>query len=421
VQRPMAFLVYKPWDTTMVFLCSGGNMIISDKIQKLIANQEGWTRRMFEEGLMIKKQYGEENVYDFSLGNPDTEPPEEVHKMLVETLSNPLKGMHRYMSNNGYEDVREEIATYLRKLHGVPFTANHIFMTVGCAGGLNILLKSMLSKGNEVIVPSPFFWEFKNYIENHGGAMRLVQTKKDFQLDIEKIEKAVTKKTKAILLNSPNNPTGAVYTEESIKELIGILNTKKAQGQDIYIICDDAYKKLVYDGFRLPNLFELYDLVYAVTSHSKDLALPGERIGYVAISPRIEKYELMVSALMISMRTLGFVNAPALFQRIAGKFQRSSVNIGEYAKKRDLLYEILMEGGFECVKPMGAFYMFPKSPISDELEFIRTLQQEERIMVVPGRGFGRKGYFRIAYCVPMETIQKSREGFIRIGKRYTKR
>jgi aspartate aminotransferase len=396
-------------------------MIISDKIQKLIANQEGWTRRMFEEGLRIKKQYGEENVYDFSLGNPDTEPPEEVQKTLVETLSNPVKGMHRYMSNNGYEDVREEIATYLREQHGVPFTANHIFMTVGCAGGLNILLKSMLSKGNEVIVPSPFFWEFKNYIENHGGVMRLVQTKKDFQLDIEKIEKVITKKTKAILLNSPNNPTGAVYTEESVKGLIGLLNAKRAQGQDIYIICDDAYKKLVYDGLRLPNLFGLYDLVYAVTSHSKDLALPGERIGYVAISPRVPDYELMVSGLMISMRTLGFVNAPALFQRIAGKFQRTSVNIGDYARKRDVLYEILMEAGFECVKPAGAFYMFPKSPIPDELEFIRTLQQEERIMVVPGRGFGRKGYFRIAYCVPMETIQKSREGFIRIGKRYKKR
>ena len=396
-------------------------MIISNKIQKLIANQEGWTRRMFEEGIKIKKMYGEEKVYDFSLGNPDTEPPEEVQKTLVETLSNPVKGMHRYMSNNGYEDVREEIAIYLGEQHGVPFTANHIFMTVGCAGGLNILFKSMLSKGDEVIVPSPFFWEFKNYIENHGGAMRLAQTKKDFQLDIEKIEKAITKKTKAVLLNSPNNPTGAVYSEESMKGLVGLLNTKRAQGQDIYIICDDAYKKLVYDGFQLPNLFALYDLVYAVTSHSKDLALPGERIGYVAISPRIPDYELMVSGLMISMRTLGFVNAPALFQRIVGKFQRSSVNIGEYAKKRDVLYEILMEAGFECVKPMGAFYLFPKSPVPDELEFVRTLQQEERIMVVPGRGFGRKGYFRIAYCVPMEMILKSREGFIRIRKRYMKR
>ena len=393
-------------------------MIISDKIQKLIANQEGWTRRMFEEGLRIKKEYGEENVYDFSLGNPDTEPPDEVQKTLIETLSNPVKGMHRYMSNNGYEDVREEIALYLGEQYGLPFTANHIFMTVGCAGGLNILLKSMLSKGDEVIVPSPFFWEFKNYIENHGGKTRFVQTKKDFQLDIGKIEKAITQKTKAILLNSPNNPTGAVYTEESVRELIELLNTKRAQGQDIYIICDDAYKKIVYDGFQLPNLFALYDLVYAVTSHSKDLALPGERIGYVAISPRIEGYQLMVSALMISMRTLGFVNAPGLFQRIAGKFQRSSVDIAEYQKKRDFLYNTLMEAGFECVKPVGAFYMFPKSPIADEVEFVRSLQQEEQIMVVPGRGFGRKGYFRIAYCVPMETLQKSVAGFMRTGKRY---
>lgn len=393
-------------------------MIISNKIQKLISNQEGWTRRMFEEGIRIKKEYGEENVYDFSLGNPDTEPPGEIIRTLIETLSDPAKGMHRYMSNNGYEDVREEIAAYLCEQYGLPFTGNHVFMTVGCAGGLNILLKSMLSKGDEVIVPSPFFWEFKNYIENHGGKTRFVQTKKNFQLDIDKIEKVITKKTKAILLNSPNNPTGAVYTEASVKGLIELLNKKRAQGQDIYIICDDAYRKIVYDGFQLPNLFALYDLVYAVTSHSKDLALPGERIGYVAISPRIEGYQLMVSALMISMRTLGFVNAPGLFQRIAGKFQRTSVNIAEYQKKRDFLYNTLMESGFECEKPVGAFYMFPKSPIADEVEFVRSLQQEEQIMVVPGRGFGRKGYFRIAYCVPMETLEKGAEGFMRTGKRY---
>ncbi|HEX2965045.1 MAG TPA: pyridoxal phosphate-dependent aminotransferase [Syntrophorhabdaceae bacterium] len=396
-------------------------MVISNRIQKLIANQEGWTRRMFEEGLKIKKLYGEENVYDFSLGNPDTEPPKEVQKTLYEMLRHPTKGMHRYMSNNGYEDVRKNIADYLSSLHGLNFTGNHIFMTVGCAGGLNIVLKSMLSSGDEVIVPSPFFWEFKNYIENHGGVMRLVQTRKDFQLDIDKIEKAINRKTRAILLNSPNNPTGAVYTEESIRGLVDVLKKKRSHGQEIYIICDDAYKKIVYDGFHLPSVFQLYDLVYAVTSHSKDLALPGERIGYVAISPRIPGYEMMVSALMISMRTLGFVNAPAILQRIAGKFQNSSVNIAEYAKKRDLLYEILMEAGFECVKPMGAFYMFPKSPVPDELEFVRELQRKERIMVVPGRGFGKKGYFRIAYCVPIETIVKSREGFMRIAKRYKMR
>lgn len=393
-------------------------MIISKKMQKLIADQEGWTRRMFEEGIKIKKMFGAEKVYDFSLGNPDTEPPEELQKTLVEILSHPEKGMHRYMPNNGYETVREEIADYLRETYGLPFTLNHVFMTVGCAGGLNILLKSMLNRGDEVIVPSPFFWEFKNYIENYGGKIRLVPTRMDFQLDIEEIGKALSLKTKAILLNSPNNPTGAVYTEETLRSLTDLLNEKRAKGQDIYLICDDAYRKLVYDGIKPPHLFNLYGLVFSITSHSKDLSLAGERIGYIAISPNIQEHEQVVSALMISMRALGFVNAPALFQRVAGKFQRSSVDIGEYEKKRDTLYEILIEAGFECVKPMGAFYMFPKSPILDELEFVRTLQQEERIMVVPGRGFGKKGYFRIAYCVPMETILKSREGFLRIGKQY---
>lgn len=396
-------------------------MIVSKKLHKLIADQEGWTRRMFEEGIKIKKLYGEDNVYDFSLGNPDTEPPQDLQKTLAETLLHPQKGMHRYMTNSGYEDVRSEIAEYLRELYELPFNASQVFMTTGCAGGLNILLKSMLNKGDEVLVPSPFFWEFKNYIENYGGTMKLVRSKEDFQLDIDKIERAITAKTKVVLLNSPNNPTGVVYNEKSLKDLAGLLKQKRQEGQEIYIIADDAYRKIVYNGTKLPNLFKLYDLVMAVTSHSKDLALPGERIGYIAISPRIKEYELMVSALMISIRVLGFVNAPALFQRAVGKFQRTSVSIEDYQKKRDTLYEILMEAGFECVKPMGAFYMFPKSPIPDELEFVRALQQEERVMVVPGRGFGKKGYFRIAYCVPLETILKSRDGFVRIGKKFIKR
>jgi len=396
-------------------------MIISKKLHKLIADQEGWTRRMFEEGIKIKKQYGEDNVYDFSLGNPDIEPPKDLQKTLAETLLHPRKGMHRYMTNSGYEEVRSEIAEYLRELYGLSFNPSQVFMTTGCAGGLNILLKSMLNRGDEVIVPSPFFWEFKNYIENYGGIMKLVMSKEDFQLDIDRIERAITKKTKVVLLNSPNNPTGAVYNEKGLKDLAGLLRQKRKEGQEIYIVADDAYRKIVYNGAKLPNLFKLYDLVMAVTSHSKDLALPGERIGYIAISPRIKGYELMVSALMISMRALGFVNAPALFQRAVGKFQRTSVSIDDYQKKRDTLYEILMEAGFECVKPMGAFYMFPKSPVPDELEFVRTLQQEERIMVVPGRGFGKKGYFRIAYCVPLATILKSRDGFIRIGKKFIKR
>ncbi len=396
-------------------------MIVSRQIQKLIADQEGWTRRMFEEGLKIKRLYGEENVYDFSLGNPDTEPPSELQRTLAESLLHPSKGMHRYMTNSGYEEVRRDVAGYLQELYGLPFTEAHVFMTNGSAGGLNILLKSMLDRGDEIVVPTPFFWEFKNYVNNHGGKLITVGSKDDFQLDVDRIAAAITRKTKAVLLNSPNNPTGAVYSERSIGDLTALLNRKRGEGQDIYLISDDAYRKLVYDGTTLPNIFAGYDLVFSMNSHSKDLALPGERIGYIAISPRIPDFDILVSGLMITMRTLGFVNAPALFQRVVSKFQRTSVDIGEYQRKRDVLYDALMEGGFECVKPTGAFYMFPRSPQADELSFVRALQQEERIMVVPGRGFGKKGYFRIAYCVPMETLLKSRDGFIRMGKRFKKR
>ncbi|MDD3844908.1 MAG: pyridoxal phosphate-dependent aminotransferase [Syntrophorhabdaceae bacterium] len=396
-------------------------MIVSQQIQKLIADQEGWTRRMFEEGLKIKKLYGEENVYDFSLGNPDTEPPRELQKMIAETLLDPPKGMHRYMTNSGYEEVRQEIAGYLEETYGLPFAASHVFMTNGSAGGLNILLKSMLNRGDEVIVPTPFFWEFRNYVRNHGGTLKTVRSKDDFQLDVDRIAAAITRKTRAVLLNSPNNPTGAVYSQRSVTDLVALLNAKRSEGQDIYLIADDAYRKLVYDGITLPNLFKAYELTFSINSHSKDLALPGERIGYIAISPLMPDSGLLISGLMITQRTLGFVNAPALFQRIVSKFQRTSVDIGEYQSKRDTLYNALMEGGFECVKPEGAFYMFPRSPIADELNFVRMLQQDERIMVVPGRGFGKKGYFRIAYCVPMETILKSAEGFVRIGKRFIKR
>jgi aspartate aminotransferase len=396
-------------------------MIISKELHKLILDQEGWTRRMFEEGIRIKKLYGVDSVYDFSLGNPDTEPPEALSKALLEELARPTMGMHRYMSNSGYEEVREEIADYLTETRGLPFTPNHVFMTVGCAGGINVLLKSMLNRGEEVIVPTPFFWEFKNYIHNCGGVTRFVDSRKDFQLDVGKIEEAISPKTRAILINSPNNPTGAVYTEGNLKELVALLTRKREEGQDIYVIADEAYRKLIYDGMELPNLFKMYDLVLAVTSHSKDLALAGERIGYIAISPNIKELDLLVSALTISIRTLGFVNAPALFQRVVGKFQRNSVSIEDYQKKRDVLYDTLVQAGFECVKPMGAFYLFPKSPIPDELEFVRTLQQEERIMVVPGRGFGSKGYFRIAYCVPMDKILNALDGFKRIGKRYIKK
>jgi aspartate aminotransferase len=294
-------------------------------------------------------------------------------------------------------------------------------MSVGCAGALNILFKAMLNPGDEVILPNPFFWEFKNYVENFGGVPKFVETRDDFQLDIDAIERAVTPKTKVVLLNSPNNPTGAVYTKESLEQVAALLHNERKKGRRIYLVADEAYRKIIYTEEPLPDLFKIYDLVISATSHSKDLALPGERIGYLAISPHIPEADLLVSGLMIAIRALGFVNAPALFQRTVAEFQRNSVSIASYQEKRDLLYGTLVEAGFECVKPMGAFYMFPKSPLQDEVDFVFRMQQEERILVVPGRGFGRKGYFRIAYCVPMETVRKALPGFLRAGKRCIER
>ncbi|OPY83397.1 MAG: Aspartate aminotransferase [Syntrophorhabdus sp. PtaU1.Bin153] len=392
-------------------------MIVAKKVMKQM-EETGWIRRMFEEGIAMKKTYGDENVYDFSLGNPDIEPPDTLRQALIDALEHPVPGMHRYMPNNGYEEVRESVASYLREIHKVNFTPNHVYMSAGSAGGLNILLKSILSKGDEVIVPRPYFMEFKYYIESHGGVIKLVDTQDNFQLDMDKIEEAITKKTKAILLNSPNNPTGTIYSEETLRELASLLYRERKTGKKICIVSDDAYKKLVYGDVPLPNIFQIYDLVIAVTSHSKDLAIPGERVGYIAISPSIEESDSLISALMFSSRALGFVNAPALFQRIVARFQNSSVNIDEYREKRDVMYNTLIDAGFECVKPTGAFYLFPKSPVPDELQFVRTLQNEEHILVVPGRGFGKEGYFRVAYCVPMKKIVGAIEGFKRIGKKY---
>ncbi|OPX98451.1 MAG: Aspartate aminotransferase [Syntrophorhabdus sp. PtaB.Bin006] len=392
-------------------------MIVAKKVLKQM-EETGWIRRMFEEGIAMKKTYGDDNVYDFSLGNPDIEPPEALRQALIDTLEHPVPGMHRYMPNNGYEEVRENVASYLRDIHKVNFSPKHVYMSAGSAGGLNILLKSILTKGDEVIVPAPYFMEFKYYIESHGGVIKLVDTQDNFQLDISKIEGAITKKTKAILLNSPNNPTGTVYSEETLRELASLLYREREAGRKICIVSDDAYKKLVYGDVPLPNIFQIYDLVIAVTSHSKDLAIPGERVGYIAISPNIEEADSLISALMFSSRALGFVNSPALFQRVVAKFQNTSVNIDEYREKRDVMYNTLIDAGFECVKPTGAFYLFPKSPVQDELQFVRTLQNEERILVVPGRGFGKEGYFRVAYCVPMKKIVGAVEGFKRIGRKY---
>ncbi len=392
-------------------------MVISMKIQKALEGAS-WIRKMFEEGDRLKRMYDPEKVFDFSLGNPITEPPGEFFGELRKIAQNPIPGMCRYMSNSGYEDTRKGIADMLSQETGLTFTEQQIIMSTGAAGGLNIALKSILDSGDEVITPSPYFVEYRFYVDNHGGILKLVETRDDFSLELEAIEAAIGRKTKAILINSPHNPTGVVYSKESLIRLGEILARKSEQyGKTICLLCDEAYKKIVYDDVKLPDVFSVYDHCIAINSHSKDLSIPGERIGYVAISPLAEGKEKLADAMSFSNRTLGFVNAPALMQRLVGKLRHVSVDISEYQEKRDLLYNTLVDFGYSIVKPMGAFYLFPRCPIDDDVAFVRALQAKN-ILTVPGRGFGAPGHIRIAYCVERWVIENSLPGFKELAIEY---
>ncbi len=392
-------------------------MAISRKVKNAL-NGASWVRRMFEEGEELKRIYGEENVYDFSLGNPNLEPPSSLKKALKDLAEHPITGMHRYMPNNGYSETRKAIAEYLKEESGLPFNEKHVVMTVGAAGGLNVILKALLDEGDEVIVPYPYFMEFKSYIENFGGEIRLVETNHDFSLNLSEIEKAIQAKTKAILINSPNNPTGVVYDHACIEKLGDLLKKKsKELGKNLHLITDEAYRRIVFDQIHLPIVFRFYPHTIRVTSHSKDLSLPGERIGYVAVSPLCEDVDEMMAAIVFANRTLGFVNAPALMQRLVAPLQRNSVNVREYEEKRDLFYHALTSFGYEVVKPQGAFYLFPKAPIEDDVALVKELQSK-RILTVPGRGFGKPGHFRIAYAVDKKVIEGSLPGFKEVAEKY---
>ena len=392
-------------------------MAISRKVKGALEGAS-WVRKMFEEGEELKRLHGEENVFDFSLGNPNLEPPPSFKKALKALADQPIQGMHRYMPNNGYSETRRVIAEYLAEESGLPFEEKHVVMTVGAAGGLNIVFKAILDEGDQVIVPSPYFMEFKFYIENCSGEIRLIPTHEDFSLNLTEIERAINKKTKAVLINSPNNPTGVVYDQKSIEGL-GVLLKKKNQelGKNLYLITDEAYRRIVYDGTKLPIAFQYYPHTIRVTSHSKDLSLPGERIGYVVVNPFCEDVNEMMSALLFANRTLGFVNAPALMQRLVAPLQRNSIKIRDYEEKRDLLYNGLKSFGYHVIKPQGAFYLFPKAPIEDDVAFVKELQAN-KILTVPGRGFGKPGYFRIAYAVETKTIEKALPGFKEVAEKF---
>jgi len=392
-------------------------MAISKKV-KTALNGASWVRRMFEEGEELKRLYGEENIFDFSLGNPNLEPPASLKKALKALADCPIPGMHRYMPNCGYSDTRCAIAEFLSEESGLPFDEKHVVMTVGAAGGLNVVLKAILDEGDQVIVPSPYFMEFKFYIGNCGGEIRLVETNGDFSLNLKEIEKAMGSKTKAILINSPNNPTGVVYDQASFEKLGKLLKKKSHElGKTLYLITDEAYRRIVFDQIQLPIAFRYYPHTIRVTSHSKDLSLPGERIGYIAVHPLCEEVDELISAIVFANRTLGFVNAPALMQRLVAPLQKNSVNIREYEEKRDLFYNSLTAFGYEVVKPQGAFYLFPKAPIEDDVAFVKELQSK-RILTVPGSGFGKPGYFRIAYAVDKKVIEGSLPGFKEVAEKY---
>lgn len=391
-------------------------MTIAKKIESLIAKQS-WIRNMFEEGTRLKAEHGAQNVYDFSLGNPKLPPPEKFNEVLKDTVDSSAPGDHGYMPNIGYPQVCAAVAEYLSKEQQVSITQKEVLMTCGAAGGLNVIFKAILDPGDEVITPAPYFVEYNSYADNHGGTLKTVSTKPDFNLDIDAISAAISEKTKAILINSPNNPTGHVYSEESLNELGELLKIKGEKlNRTIYLVSDEPYRKIVYDGIKVPSIFTCYNESIITASYSKDISIPGERLGFVAINPNASFKDDLKAAMAVTNRILGFVNAPALMQRVVARLQGISVDISEYARKRDLICNGLADSGYEFMKPSGAFYLFPRTPISDDVEFVRSLQKE-LILAVPGSGFGGPGYFRIAFCVDDDTIKNSIPGFKKVMER----
>ena len=380
-------------------------MTIAAKVNECI-ERASWIRKMFEEGAALREQYGADQVFDFTLGNPTIEPPAELHAALKKLAEHPVPGMHRYMNNAGYDDTRAAVAEVIAEQCNQPVAGKHVVMTCGAGAALNVVLKTLLDPGDEVIILTPFFVEYKFYIDNHQGVPVTVTTKDDFQPDLNAIAAAITKQTRAIIINSPNNPTGVIYPEDTLKQLGTLLQQKEQElGTEITVISDEPYAKISY-GEAVPCIFNCIDNAVIVTSHSKDLALPGERIGYFAANPAMKDVDLFMQGAIFCNRVLGFVNAPALMQRLVTGLQRNSVDSEIYRRKRDLLYDKLTELGFEMIKPGGGFYLYPKSPLADEMEFIK-LAQKYRILLVPGSGFGTPGYFRIAYCVDDDMIERS--------------
>ncbi|MCK9275642.1 MAG: pyridoxal phosphate-dependent aminotransferase [Syntrophales bacterium] len=392
-------------------------MAIAKKIADF-KSQSSWIRKMFEDGIRLKNLYGAENVFDFSLGNPNLDPPEKFKKLLIETAHDEKAGVHGYMPNAGLPETREAIASFLNMKQEVNLAWQYIVMTCGAGGALNVVFKTLLDPGDEVVIPTPFFVEYRFYVDNFNAVPKLVRVKKDFSLDIGAIQSAINEKTKIILINSPNNPTGKVYDHESIEALSSMLvKIEKKTGRSIYIVSDEPYREIVYDGKTVPSILKAYRNSIIATSYSKSISVPGERIGYIAVNPGASDSDEIIDGLSLCTRILGFVNAPAMMQRIITGLQGVQVNIGEYQRKRDLLCEGLACIGYEVEKPEGAFYLFLKSPLKNDIDFVKALQ-EKNILTVPGSGFEGPGYIRLAYCVDDSTIINSMNGFEEVFKKH---
>ncbi len=385
-------------------------MSISDKM-RAFAEKSSWIRKMFEEGAKMKAQFGAENVFDFSLGNPDVPPPPEFTEVLKELAADQSPGVHAYMPNGGYPWVREVLAARISAEQGVTVAAGDMLMTCGAAGAINIVMKSLLNPGDEVILLAPYFVEYNFYVDNHGGVSKVVGTDQEFNLDLTAIEAAITSKTKAVLINSPNNPTGQIYSQESLNALGKLLDEAGNRfGTTIYLIADEPYRKIVFDNHEVGSAFLATKNSIVLSSYSKELSLPGERIGFLAVHPEIEDKTALLNALTLANRILGFVNAPALMQRAVAKLQDASIDNSIYTRRRDLFCQILSEAGYDFMPPKGAFYIFPKSPIVDDVAFCAILQ-EYKILAVPGCGFGAPGYFRLAFCISDDVIRRSAGAF----------
>lgn len=386
--------------------------MISNKMKTMVSNSSV-IRAMFEEGKRLSEIYGEENVFDYSIGNPNIEAPSEIKDIIIKILNeeNPNK-LHGYMNNSGYEDVREGIAENINVKYNTKLNYENIVMTCGAAGGLNIILKSILNQGDEVIIFAPFFGEYINYVNNFDGKIKIISADtKSFQPNLKELEKEITSKTKAIIINSPNNPSGVIYNENTIIKMSKILKMKEEElGSQIYLISDEPYREIIYDNAKVPCILNYYDNSFIGYSYSKSLSLPGERIGYVVVNSKIKDFKEMVASLNISNRILGFVNAPSLFQRVIKESLNLEVDSNIYKKNRDLLYNHLIQIGFECMKPEGTFYLFPKSPIDNDVRFCEDAKKFN-ILAVPGSTFGCPGYFRLSYCISYEKIEKSLKAF----------